>query len=484
MASAKHAPDTRNDPLTSASIGLRLPMTLVRTLRHSMRCHLKRIAVDRAGGLTTIFAFSLIPLIGFVGLATDYGLELAAKSKLDHAVDAAAIAAITSTQSYIVSYKGTGDPTAAAIAVGKAQGLAQFNANTGALPSTVPTPTINVTITGRLVNATAAYAFSMPTIFMRALGSKSMSFSGSAASTLTIPAFTNIYIVIDVSESMGIGATVADQQIVYNATGGCAVACHHSGTTDLARNKGATLRIDVAKNAVISALNQVINSNNATRFQVAIYTMSSKFTNVYALSSNLSGAVTAVKGLDVSTLNQDGGTNTTYGLTTLGNNLNPDGDGLTSATAQGFVMMITDGVQDSDWKVQSGNSWADGYDSNFSPYSPCNQANCKKLTGFAVPIYIQSFDPSACSLLKSKGYTLMTLNTTYLVPPSNLRSSSSTLNEVFDYVQAYLQSSISSNLSACATSSTYAYSANTPSEINAAVQQMFAAAGAQARITN
>ncbi len=459
-------------------------MTLVRALRHSVRRLLRRAVADRAGSLTTIFAFSLIPLVGFVGLATDYGLELAAKSKLDHAADAAAVAAITSAQSYIVTYKGTGDPTAAAIAVGKAQGLAQFNANTGALPSAAPTPTINVTVVGRQVNATAAYAFSMPTIFMRALGTKAMSFSGSAASTLTIPAFTNIYVVVDISSSMGIGATVADQQIVYNATGGCAVACHHTGTTDLARSKGATLRIDVAKNAVVSALNQIINSSNANRFQVAVYTMSSKFTNVYALSSNLSGAVTAVKALDVTTLNQDGGTNTTYALNTLGNALAGDGDGLTSATAQGFVMLITDGVQDSDWKVQSGSSWADGYDSNFSPYSPCNQSNCKKLTGFAVPIYIQSFNPSACALLKSKGYTMMTLNTTYLVPPQNLRSSSTTLNEVFDYVQNYLQSSISSNLSNCATSSTFAYSANTPSEINAAVQQMFAAAGSQARITN
>jgi Flp pilus assembly protein TadG len=459
-------------------------MTLVPALCRSLRKLVRRAAKDRAGSLTTIFAFSLVPLIGFIGLATDYGLELAAKSKLDHAADAAVVAAITSAQSYIVGYTGTGDPTAQAIAVGKAQGLAQFNANTGSLPSSVPSPTITVSVTGRQVNATASYAFSMPTIFMRALGTTAMSFSGSAGSTLTIPAFTNIYIAIDVSSSMGIGATVADQQIVYNATGGCAVACHHSGTTDLARTKGATLRIDVAKNAVVSALNQIINSSNANRFKVAVYTLSSQFTNVYSLSSNLSGAVTAVKALDVTASNQDGGTNTTYALNNLGNALSNDGNGLTSATAQGFVMLITDGVQDSDWKVQSGNSWADGYDSNFSPYSPCNQANCTKLTGFSVPIYIQSFNPSACSLLKSKGYTMMTLNTTYIVPPQNLRSSSTTLNNVFDYVQNYLQSSISSNLSACATSSTYAYSANTPSEINAAVQQMFAAAGAQARITN
>ncbi len=318
-----------------------------------LRDLLRRGAAETSGSLTTLFAFSVIPLIGVVGLATDYGMELAAKSKLDHAADAAVVAAITSAQTYIVNYTGKGDPTAAAIEVGKTQGLAQFNANTGSLPASIPTPAIAISASGRVLTATTNYSFAMPTIFMRILGTATTSFSGSASATLTIPAFTNIHIVIDVSSSMGIGATTRDQQIVYNATGGCAVACHHTGTTDLARNKGATLRVDVAKNAVVSALNQISNSSNASRFQVAVYTLSSKFTTVYALSPDLAGAITVVKGLDISEGADDGGTNTTYGLKTLAGNLSNDGNGLTLATAQGFVMLITDGVQDSDTKVLS-----------------------------------------------------------------------------------------------------------------------------------
>lgn len=445
---------------------------------------LRRSWTDRSGSLTTLFAFSTIPLIGFIGLATDYGLELAAKSKLDHAADAAVVAAITSAQTYIVNYTGKSDPTADAITVGKAQALAQFKANTGSLPASVPTPTITVTASGRTLSATTSYSFSMPTIFMRALGTTMMSFSGTASSTLTIPAFTNIYIVIDTSSSMGIGATLKDQQIVYNATGGCAVACHYSGTTTSARNAGATLRIDVAKNAVVSALNQIINSGNASRFQVAIYTMSTQFNTLFALSPNLSSAVTAVQALDISNTAKDGGTDTTYGLKTLGNNLSTDGNGLTQATAQGFVMLITDGVQDSDMKVMQNGSWVDDSDPNYVAYSPCTTPNCKNFSGFSVPLIIESFDPSACTSIKTKGYTLMTLNTTYLVPPTNLQSSNSTLNSVFTFIQNYLLSSITSNLSSCASSSSNAYSANSPTEINAAVQQMFAAAGAQARITN
>lgn len=466
---------------------LRLLTMRASTLRSGLLGHLlamlRRAWAARAGSLTTITAFSAIPMIGFIGLSVDYGMELAAKSKLDHAADAAVIAAITSAQTYIVTYTGTGDPTTNAIAVGKAQGLAQFKANTGSLPAAVPTPTINMSVSGRVVSANASYSFSMPTIFMRVLGTRTASFTGAAGSTLTIPAFTNIHIVIDTSSSMGIGATTADQQIVYNATGGCAVACHHTGTTDLARNKGATLRIDVAKNAVVSALKQIISSGNATRFQVSVWTMSTQFNNVFTLGK-VADAISVVQGLDITDDQKDGGTNTTYSLKYLGNTLDADGNGLTSATAQGFVMLITDGVQDSDMKVKSGSNWVDGYDTNFVPYSPCTTPNCKSLTGFSVPIIIQSFDPTACNSIKSKGYTLMTLNTKYIVPPSNLQSSSATLNSVFDFVKTYLASSIASNLASCATSSTYAYAADSPSEINTAVQQMFLAAGAQARITN
>ncbi len=182
---------------------------------------------------------------------------------------------------------------------GKAQGLAQFKANTGSLPAAVPTPTINMSVSGRVVSANASYSFSMPTIFMRVLGTRTASFTGAAGSTLTIPAFTNIHIVIDTSSSMGIGATTADQQIVYNATGGCAVACHPPGTTDLARNKGATLRIDVAQVRRRLGLEADHLLGNATRFQVSVWTMSTQFNNVFPLSNKISNAVTTVQALDI-----------------------------------------------------------------------------------------------------------------------------------------------------------------------------------------
>ncbi|MGY2050246.1 TadE/TadG family type IV pilus assembly protein [Methylobacterium sp. JK268] len=444
---------------------------------------LKRLRSDRGGNVVIIVAFALVPLLGSLGLATDYGLAVAIKNKLDHAADAASIAAIAAAQSYIVNYTGTGDPTAGAVAAGKAQAQAQFNANTAGIPGAAPTPTIVVTPSGLNLSATVQYSFPLSTFAMRIFGTTTTTVSGSSTSTLAMPGFNNIYIVIDTSSSMGIGATLADQQTVYNATNGCAVACHYSGTTATARNAGATLRIDIAKQAVSAALNQMIATGNSSRFKVAIYTFSNQFTNVFPLSGNLQNAIAAVNGIDISNANYDGGTNATYSLAQLSSALPTAGTGLTSASPLGTVMLITDGVQDSDTKSLSGSSWVDGYDSNFTPFNPCNQSNCKKFTQFASPIYVESLDPNACTSIKNKGNTLMTLNTTYIVPPSNLQSSNATLNSVFTYIQSYLLSSISSNMSACASSSANAYTANTPAEINTAVTQMFQATGALARIT-
>ena len=446
----------------------------------------RSFAGDRVGNVAVITAFAALPLVGITGLAIDYSTEVTVKTKLDHAADAAALAGITTAQTYLASYAGSGDVTAAALAAGQTQGLAQFKSNTGTIPSgTLQNPTVTVTSSGQTLTGTATYSFTMPTVFMRALGISTMSFSGSATSSLTVTGYNNIYVVIDTSSSMGIGATLADQQIVYKVTGGCAVACHYSGTTTTARSAGATLRIDVAKSAVKTAIDQLIQIQNtqayaAGKYKIAIYTMSNSLTNVFPLSSNLASAKTAVDSIDISNANRDGGTDTTDTLTQL-QNLAAPGNGLTSTAPLGTIMLITDGVQDSDMKVASGGNFVDSSDPNFTVFSPCVKATCQAFPSFG--IVVEAFDPTKCTPLKNKGFKIMTLNVQYLVPPSNLQSSTSALNEVFTYIQNYLISSIPTNMAACATSTSNAYVANTPSEIQSAVSTMFASVASVARLT-
>jgi Flp pilus assembly protein TadG len=464
--------------------------------------HLRSIASNRAGNVAMIFALAAVPLMGSVGLAVDYGSMLSVKAKLDQAADAAAIAGVTGTQTYLIQYNGSGSPTAAAIAAGEAEATAQFNANKGTLPNgTLTINNISITRSGSTLTGSVSYTFSMPTFFMAVLGRKTMTFSGSSTSTVTMPTYINIYIVIDNSSSMGIGATAADQQIVYNATKtlksndaayACAIACHYASsnstdTTAMVRSAGASLRIDAAKAAVSAALGQIPTGST---IQVAIYTMSNGLTNVYPLSNNITAALAVVApstsnaaSIDLANDNNDGGTDTTYALKTLNSALPTPGDGLTQATALGYVMLITDAVQDSDMKTLSWGNYVDKADPNFKAFSPCNQSTCWDDPSFG--LYFESFDPTQCTPLKTKGYTMMTLDVTYLIPSVSLQSSSSTLNAVFTYIQTYLLNSIPANMTACATSSQYAFSANTPSEITAATAAMFASipAATQARLS-
>ena len=367
---------------------------------------LRRLARDHAGNVAIIVAAAALPVMGIIGLAIDYSYQLSVKTKLEQAADAAAMAGITAAQTYIMNYTGTGDPTASAIASGETVAQAEFNANAGKLPGggTLTINNLTVARSGSTLTGNLSYTLTMPTSFMAAVGVKTATVSGASTTTVTMATYVNIHVVIDNSESMGIGATANDQQIVYNTTTqyvnsndaayACAIACHYSGngttdTTALVRSHGATLRIDVAKSAVVAALQALPAGPN---YQIAIYTMSGGLKQVQALTSSISTAVAAVNTIDLANDNNDGATDSTHALQMLNANyLTTPGTGLTASTAQGFVMLLTDGVQDSDNKNCTGSGCADSYDSNFTVFSPCNQSNCDYISGFSVPIYIEVF---------------------------------------------------------------------------------------------
>jgi hypothetical protein len=60
-----------------------------------------RFRADRRGTVAIIVGLSIIGLVGTAGLGIDFYNALAAKSRLDLATDAAAIAAINAAQTYI-----------------------------------------------------------------------------------------------------------------------------------------------------------------------------------------------------------------------------------------------------------------------------------------------------------------------------------------------------------------------------------------------
>ena len=335
-----------------------------------LRKRLRGAISDRAGNVGVIIALSALPLVGMTGLATDYSMMLSTKAKLDQAADAAALAGVTRAKAYILAYSGLGDPTQAAIAAGQAQEQSQFNANIGSVPAgTLTIGKMQVSRLLQTLTGSVSYSYQMPTYFMSVFGTKTMTVKGSSTTTLTMSTYVNVYVVIDNSAAMGIGATAADQQTVYNATGGnnggCALTCHYANqgqqdTVVLAHKAGAQLRIDAAKTAIYAGLQSIQNLQDAKNptYKVAVYTMSNSLNQVFPAdgtspSTDIQGAMKAVgnkssSGIDITSSNSDGGTDTTNALKTLASKLPIAGGGLTPLTAQGVVILVTDGVQDQD----------------------------------------------------------------------------------------------------------------------------------------
>ncbi len=120
----------------------------------------RRFRADRRGNIAMIAALSILGLVGSAGLGIDYYNALAAKTRLDLASDAAAIAAINEAQSYIEANSATQtDPalSTAAEAAGQAQAQKVFYSNAGSTANIVATPTITMSRTGQTFNATITY---------------------------------------------------------------------------------------------------------------------------------------------------------------------------------------------------------------------------------------------------------------------------------------------------------------------------------------
>ncbi|MFY9656654.1 MAG: TadE/TadG family type IV pilus assembly protein [Methylocystis sp.] len=476
-----------------------------------LQASLRRYASDQGGAVAVLVALMAIPLFGAVGLALDYNMALTARAKLDQAADAAVIAGVTTAQNYVQGYTGIDNPYAAAIAAAKTQAQAQFTANAGQMAdsSALGTPTFTFAIANATVTGSVTYNFSSPTYFAKLFGFNTMQVGNTVASSLTMKVYANIYIVLDVSESMGIGATAADQTAIFNATtlinGGCILACHLDSyydqhyakqpsaatsltTEQIAHNAGATLRIDVAKSAIVTALNTLQSANVNNTYQVAVYVFSNVLQNVYPLSGNIAGAITAVNNIDMtwgwtgppappaSQGPPAGGTNITLALQQLNSGLPPlNGVGVTAGTALGYVMLISDAIQDN--LEFTNNMLGITPDPNFSLFPPNHS-----YTQFGFNWTLEAVDPSQCVAVKDKGYTVLTLDVTYVIPTATAQQSSSydsNYPSMFSYLQNSLLPNIPASMSNCATAASNAYSGNTPDEIQTAISQMFSWAIAQ-----
>ena len=432
-----------------------MPPMLLSSAQRSVR----RFARNSGGAVAILFAVALFPLLMAAGGAIDYAASIRAKQSLDALADSAGLAAAEfAAQEY---RNGNSSWNAAGVSAGQKAFAAGVVPNRSSL--SVGTPNVTVSLSGQVMTATVAYTAEVSTNLLRIAHIDTMSVSNSMTTTVTVAKYTDLYVVIDNSQSMGMAATAADENIIQTKLGTtCFLGCHinaWAGADTVAsyRAAGATLRIDVIKNAVVQSLTNLQSSTAAGTVRVAIYTYNNTLTQVMPLSSNLSAAIAATNAVDLST--DGGGTNITYSLNSLNAILPTPGAGMNAGSPKGAVLLFTDAVQDHEKFTLATGVWAN--DPNWVPYSP---------SVYNMWDY-QPIDPGGCAPIKAKGYAMLVLNAQYIITSTDLAEQSR-----YGDIKNIVLPAVDSNIASCSTGAGYYYSANSPTQIMSAVTSMFASA--------
>jgi Flp pilus assembly protein TadG len=188
---------------------------------------------NERGNIAVIFAIASLPLLAAVGCAVDYSLATRMKSKLQSAADAASVGALAvGSPAYVAAGQmGSTGPIPAGVTDANNIFNANINGMTG-YTNLVVTPT--VTKTNSNIVSQVNFSASMATTFVKLIGYPTMNLSGSSQSAGSLPPYLDFYLTLDVSGSMGLPSTSAEEtrlssinpdNFVQYPTG-CTLACH------------------------------------------------------------------------------------------------------------------------------------------------------------------------------------------------------------------------------------------------------------------
>jgi Flp pilus assembly protein TadG len=440
---------------------------------------LRRLFLDPSGNVLMIFAFVAVILVGSVGGAIDYAHVVALRTKLQTAADSAALAGAIAARD-----SASGGSAAADLAAARTTAETTFTQEIGTVADlTVTADTAELTHSSATLTSTLTWSATVATGFTGLFGISAFTIGGSATATATadLPAYVDVVFVIDTSHSMAIGATATDQATMLKKVG-CTIGCHMadgSDTVSTARTAGATLRLDVVKSAVSQMLAKAKTIQTSTqaagygsRIRIGLWTFSNTPTRQFALSTDIDAAKTALTAIDIDWSANQTGTNFHTALAALSSAGFIAGDGKTATTPKTFVILMTDGIEDSATQkvttttkgsktTTSSSLTRDAAFVDFSPYD--------RLTSHGFNWDVQGFDPTLCTALKTAGLNLMTLDVEYLIPTLAPDSADSR----YLYIKNTLKSKIQTNMASCATKAEWALYASTTSDIATAVETLF-----------
>ena len=210
-----------------------------------LKQYLSRFRRDRRGNVAAIFAITAIPLISAIGCAVDYSLATRMKAKLQTAADAAGIAALSQkSPGFLAASVMTGNGS---VTAGVTDANNVFDANMSGITgyqNLVRSST--VTKTGIKLAATVTYTADVPVSFLKVIGFQKLTVTGSTSSAASLPPYLDFYLTLDVSGSMGLPSTPAEQTRLSQVNPdnykqyptGCTLACHFAPQNSACTDSG------------------------------------------------------------------------------------------------------------------------------------------------------------------------------------------------------------------------------------------------------
>jgi hypothetical protein len=200
---------------------------------HNLFRLIGRFGRDKRGNIAVIFAIACVPLISAIGFAVDYSRATKIRSKLQAASDAASVGSVARlSPASIAAAKMSSDGP---IQDGVDDATKIFNGNVSGMTGfTLKTFTPSVTKSGVTIVSDIRFSADVPTMFLGVIGHSKMTVTGDSGAVNSLPPFLDFYLMLDVSGSMGLPSTDAEQTRLSKISpdmfaqypGGCTLACH------------------------------------------------------------------------------------------------------------------------------------------------------------------------------------------------------------------------------------------------------------------
>ncbi|WP_167858726.1 pilus assembly protein TadG-related protein [Methylobacterium nonmethylotrophicum] len=410
---------------------------------------------DDRGSVALITGLTALVLVVMAGAGVDYARARKDESRLDAALDAAVLAGAQAVK--LADSQGQSDTAIRQTGQSTAEQVFRtFSPDTTA--ATTPQSQFGVAITGRNVTVTGAYTASTRTTLSGLTGTKTLGLSGNAKASVDLSPLIDVYLLIDVSGSMALGATATDIAALQ-ANLGCAFACHDGApvkntTMDSyqwAKANGINLRLDEMNQGILDFVNWLRRQEAVSkRMRISIYAFSTTLTKVLDLTSDLSQVAGNLPKAPSASGESDGATLFGTIMPQFTKAVGTSGDGIT--TPKKLVILATDGVAD------PGRSWT--WDvpkrASVAPFDPAQCAALKTRGGSAnLPVWVGVIYTPYLAMPWDWGY-----NAT-LGQPSQVGGRGTRLDD------------IPSQLTACATSSDFYMEASKTGSVGDAMAKLF-----------